>query len=192
MGSKMNGKWIFICGPSGVGKDSVIAWAQQTLLTQTEIVFARRIVTRDTQAGSDHDPMTESDFLLLRKNGGLAWHWEAHGFSYGIAQHYAAQVKAGHRVVVNGSRAHVNTLHRSLSLCQQLLEGLEVVEVVEITADPAKLATRLQLRGRDSATAVTERLTRNGRFTPVNADCVIANDGALSVAGQRLADYLTT
>lgn len=181
MNGKMYGKWIFICGPSGVGKDSVIAWAQQTLLTQTEIVFARRIVTRDMQAGSDHDPMTESDFLQLQTNGGLAWHWQAHGFSYGIAQHYAAKVKAGHRVVVNGSRAHVNTLHRSLKL-----------EVVEITADPAQLATRLLLRGRDTATAVTERLTRNRRFRPVNADCVIANDGALSVAGQRLTDYLTT
>ena len=179
----MNGKWIFICGPSGVGKDSVIARVQQTLLTQTKIVFARRIVTRETQAGSDHDPMTESDFLLLRTNGGLAWHWQAHGFSYGIAQHYAAKVEVGHRVVVNGSRAHVSALHRSL-----ILEGLEVVE---ITADPAQLATRLLLRGRDTATAVTERLTRNRRFTPVNADCVIANDGALSVAGQRLADYLT-
>lgn len=177
----MSGAWIFICGPSGAGKDSVIASARQQLAHRQDIVFARRMVTRAMQAGSDHDALTEPDFLSLIQTGGLCWHWQAHGFYYGIAQNYAAEVQAGRRVVVNGSRAHVQSLAPSPAL-----------RVVEVTASPEQLATRLAQRGRDAASAVVERLARNTGFADMQADCVIVNDTALAVAGQRLADYLAT
>lgn len=176
----MRGAWIFVCGPSGAGKDSVIASARQTVSSRKDIVFARRMVTRPAQPGSDHDPVAEPDFLALLQASGLRWHWQAHGFYYGIAQHYAADVQAGRRVVVNGSRAHVNDLPPSPEL-----------RVVQITADQEQLAARLAQRGRDAASAVTERLARNTRFTGMQADCVIVNDAELALAGQRLADYLT-
>lgn len=176
----MSGAWIFVCGPSGAGKDSVIASARQQLSSRPDIVFARRMVTRAMQAGSDHDAVTEADFLSQLQSGDLCWHWQAHGFYYGIAQHYAADIQAGRRVVVNGSRAHV----------QSLLPSSEL-RVVEITASPEQLATRLAQRGRDAASAVAERLARNTGFADMQADCVIVNDAALAVAGQRLADYLT-
>jgi ribose 1,5-bisphosphokinase len=180
----MSGTWIFICGASGVGKDSVIALAQQSLAEQnfakrTEIIFARRIVTRELQTGSDHDPMTQSQFLALRGAGGLQWHWQAHGFFYGIATHYAADVRAGRLVVVNGSRAHVLGLPPSSN-----------VRLVQITADPQRLAERLAQRGRDATRAVANRLARNGRFSDMKADCVIRNDADLSVAANALANYL--
>lgn len=177
----MSGAWIFVCGPSGAGKDSVIASARQHLSARQDIVFARRMVTRATQAGSDHDALTEADFLSLVRNQGLSWHWQAHGFYYGIARHYAAEVQAGRRVVVNGSRAHVKGLPPSPEL-----------RVVEVTANPEQLAMRLAQRGRDGASAVVERLARNTGFADMQADCVIVNDAALAVAGRRLADYLAT
>lgn len=176
----MTGTWIFVCGPSGAGKDSVIARAQQMLGERKDIVFARRMVTRPAHAGSDHDPTTESQFHALLQAGGLRWHWQAHGFYYAIAAHYAAHVQAGQRVVVNGSRAHVQALTPSAE-----------VRVVQITASPDQLAARLAGRGRDTASAVADRLTRGARFGGLAADCVIANDAELAVAGQRLADYLT-
>lgn len=176
----MSGAWIFVCGPSGAGKDSVIASAQHTLSAHTGIVFARRMVTRALQSGSDHDPVAEQDFHALVSAGGLRWHWQAHGFHYGIAQHYAAQVQAGRLVVVNGSRAHVRGLPPSPEL-----------RVVQVTASPGQLAARLARRGRDGARAVSERLARNTGFIGMSADCVIVNDAELSAAGQRLADYLT-
>jgi len=177
----MSGAWIFVCGPSGAGKDSVIASARQAVSSRKDIVFARRVVTRAVQAGSDHDPVTESDFLSLVRSGGLHWHWHAHGFYYGIAQHYAADVQAGRLVVVNGSRAHVKDLPPSPD-----------VRVVQIIADPDRLAARLMQRGRDTSSAVAERLARNRRFTSMKADRVIVNDAELAVAGQLLADYLAT
>ena len=175
----MSGTWIFVCGPSGSGKDSVISAAQQTVSGSKEIVFSRRLVTRATQHDSDHHPVTESDFLSLLEAGGLCWHWQAHGFYYGIEKHYAAEVAAGRVVVINGSRGHTDTLPPSPDR-----------RLVHITADPDKLAVRLLQRGRDTATAVAERLARNALFAKMKADFVIVNNAELSVAGQQLANYL--
>ena len=176
----MSSGWIFVCGPSGAGKDSVIALAQQTVCKRKDIVFARRLVTRPAQAGSDHDPVTESEFHALLQAGELRWHWQAHGFYYAIAARYAAEVQAGLQVVVNGSRAHVQGLPPSAE-----------VRLVEVTASPAQLAARLAGRGRDTASAVSDRLARAARFGDLTADHVIVNDAELAVAAQCLADYLT-
>lgn len=175
----MSGGWIFVCGPSGAGKDSVMALAQQIVGGRRDIVFARRMVTRPTQQGSDHDPVTESDFHALVQASGLRWHWQAHGFHYGIAKDYAAEVKAGRRVVINGSRAHV----------QALLSSPDI-RLIQITAGPNQLAQRLAQRGRDTASAIDERMTRNTRFSGLKTDCLIVNDGELAVAARALADYL--
>lgn len=159
----------------------MISSAQQILQQHSGIIFSRRMVTRPVQPGSDHDPISETDFRNLVQTGKLSWHWNAHGYGYGIAGHYEAEVQAGRVVVVNGSRAHVNQLTPSLA-----------VRVVQITADPAQLAARLKLRGRDAASAVAERLARNALFTEMQASCVIVNNGSVATAGRLLADYLTS
>lgn len=176
----MSGAWVFVCGSSGVGKDSLIEAARQILASKPEIVFARRMVTRPPQPGSDHDAVSDAGFLELLKSGGLSWHWQAHGYSYGIARSYERDVLAGRQVVVNGSRAHVLGLAPAPDL-----------RVIEVTADPQQVANRLIQRGRDSNSAVASRLARNSSFSGLQADLVIVNDGALTVAGRCLADYLS-
>lgn len=175
----MTAAWVFVCGPSGAGKDSVISSARQLLGERGDIVFARRMITRGVHPGSDHDAVSEPDFRALLQAGGLCWQWQAHGFYYGIARHYADEVLAGRRVVVNGSRAHVMGLPTS-----------QERRVVEITAGPHLLARRLALRGRDAESAMTDRLARNTGLGAMQADCVIVNDMPLAVAGRLLADYL--
>jgi len=175
----MTGAWVFVCGPSGAGKDSVINAARQLLMHQKNIVFARRLVTRPSQAGSEHDQIAEQDFRLMMTSGGLSWHWQAHDFFYGVAANYATDVQAGHLVVVNGSRAHVNSLLHA-----------DDVKVVIVTASNNQLASRLQQRGRDDPQAIASRLARNASLSRVTADCVIVNDSALAASSQRLADYL--
>jgi ribose 1,5-bisphosphokinase len=179
----MTGQWVFICGPSGVGKDSVIAWASQALAGQSRIVFARRLVTRTAQPGSDDDAMNEAEFLSLREAGGLRWHWQAHGFYYGISQRYESHVSAGGLVVINGSRSHVDALPAAPD-----------VKRVEITASPDKIAARLALRGRDSQEAVLQRLARNAELDQLSTpkvDLIINNDTELAVAGARLVAFLS-
>ena len=175
----MSGKWVFVCGPSGAGKDSVLAWASDHLAGRRDIVFARRMVTRPMQPGSDHDPITPQQFALMRRAGELVWCWQAHGFDYGIAAHYGAEVAAGRTVVVNGSREH--TLN---------LEATPSVRVVQIMVSAEQLAVRLAQRGRDDAQQINQRLLRNARFNAMRVDHTILNQGELASAGRQLVDYL--
>ena len=175
----MSGLWVFVCGPSGAGKDSVMNWAASHLAGCQTIAFARRMVTRPTHAGSDHDEVTPEQFARLHEGGGLAWQWKAHGFCYGIDARYAAKVAAGQVVVVNGSREHAGALGVA-----------EHVRVVHIVADATHLATRLEQRGRDAPHEVTQRLARNAHFPELRVDHTIFNQSALADAGRQLANYL--
>ena len=175
----MNGTWVFVCGPSGAGKDSVIAWARQALGARSDIVFARRMITREAQAGSDHEPVSGEDFRFLRASNALAWHWEAHGFGYGVPMRYAHQVAWGRVVVVNGSREHADGLPPDGRIRRAL-----------VTAPLSQLMERLHGRGRETADAVEQRLSRNALLAGRTADLVIENGGALAAAGAALQNYL--
>lgn len=175
----MSGLWVFVCGASGAGKDSVLAWATEQLRDNPRIVFARRMVTRPTHPGSDHDVVTHDQFAQLQLTDALAWHWQAHGFAYGIAAHYADCVQSGDVVVVNGSREHAS------ALCDH-----SNVRVVEIVADMAEISRRLQNRGRDAPHEVAHRIARNAEFSALRSDCTIINAQSLAEAGQELVQYL--
>jgi phosphonate metabolism protein PhnN/1,5-bisphosphokinase (PRPP-forming) len=177
----MSGLWVFVCGPSGAGKDSVIRWSEDHLGARTDLLFARRVVTRASFPGSDHDPVTPRQFARMLGSGGLVWRWEAHGFHYGVEARYAAEVAAGRVVVVNGSREHAGGL-----------DDVDRVRVVQILAEDLDLKERLQRRGRDAPHEVAERLARNQMFENLRVDCSILNQGELAQAGQQLADYLLT
>lgn len=175
------GTWVFVCGPSGSGKDSVIRWAQQALPDRTGIVFTRRYITRPAHAGSDHDPVSRNEFHAMVQSGQLRWHWAAHGFDYGVSQHHENDIAQGKLVVVNGSREHVQGLVRSPRL-----------RVVQITANHTQLSQRLTARGRDSEEAVAHRLQRNAALGDLASDLLIVNDADLAYAGRQLADYLVS
>jgi len=175
----MSGAWVCVCGPSGAGKDSVIAWAREQLAGDSRIIFARRFVTRPAQPGSDHEPIAPPDFDALLQREQLAWHWQAHGFGYGVARRYAHQVTWGRVVVVNGSREHAARLGARPGVHRVLIE-----------AGADQLAERLRRRARDAPESIERRLARNGRFAHLDAQLVITNHGELSQAGARLKDYL--
>jgi phosphonate metabolism protein PhnN/1,5-bisphosphokinase (PRPP-forming) len=175
----MSGLWAFVCGPSGAGKDSVMAWAEVALRAQPRIVFARRIVTRAASPDAPHDEMSPAAFARLRDAGGLAWHWRAHGHDYGIRAACAARVAAGDLVVVNGSREHVAALGTRADL-----------RVAIVTAPEAVLRQRLTARGRDRAEAIVQRMDRSTGLPALQADLVISNDRELAVAGAALRDWL--
>jgi ribose 1,5-bisphosphokinase len=175
----MSGLWVFVCGPSGAGKDSVIRWATEHLQDRKDVVFARRMITREKHPGSDHDVVTCEKFAHLAHTGGLAWHWCTHGFDYGISADYARDVAAGRVVVVNGSREHVHALALT-----------RAVRVVQIEASATHLAARLAQRSRDTPQEMAYRLARNAHLPNLRAHCTIVNQSALADAGRRLVDYL--
>jgi ribose 1,5-bisphosphokinase len=173
------GCWVMVFGPSGAGKDSVIAWARATLVAQPRIVFARRLVTRAAHSSTEHDEISSAALRTLREHGGLAWHWEAHGCGYGIPATYADDVAAGSVVVVNGSRAHLLTLG-----------GRPDLRRVLVSAPSEMLRTRLERRGRDDTAALAERVIRNAAFPRLSADRVIDNVEDIATAGGALRRYL--
>jgi phosphonate metabolism protein PhnN/1,5-bisphosphokinase (PRPP-forming) len=175
----MSGLWVFVCGPSGAGKDSVMRWAQEHLQGNKGVVFSRRMITREKHLGSDHDPVSHEQFEHLAATGGLAWQWTAHGFGYGIHADYANDVAAGRVVVVNGSREHVH----KLDLTPQM-------RVVHIQADPLILAERLAQRSRETPQEMAHRLARNATIPTLKAHHTIMNHSELADAGRKLVDYL--
>lgn len=173
------GRWVFVCGPSGAGKDSVIGWARAALAHRPSIVFARRLVTRSAGPAAQDDEIGAAAFERRAAAGGFAWQWQAHGLRYGIDAACARDVDAGRTVVVNGSREHVAALEHSPQL-----------RVVLVTAPHDLLMQRLHARGRETAAAVAGRMERNASLQPLRLDLRIENTGSIEAAGRELAAFL--
>ena len=65
----MMGKLIWLMGPSGSGKDSLLA--ELRLREQTQLLVAHRYITRDASAGSEnHIALSEQEFFTRA----VGWH----------------------------------------------------------------------------------------------------------------------
>ena len=79
----MSGTFVAVVGSSGVGKDTIMAYARARL--GDELVVVRRVVTRDSDGGSeDHDSMSIEQFEAAESEGHFALAWSAHGLRYGL------------------------------------------------------------------------------------------------------------
>ena len=157
-----------VVGPSGAGKDTVIAAA---LARRPDIHRVRRVITRPTEAGGeDFEGVSETLFQKRLAAGDFVLHWQAHGLSYGIPR---SEVILGRDVLFNASRA---VLERAAQVFPEL-------RILQISAPPEVLALRLAQRGRETAADIAQRLVRDTapfpRDIPVS---IIDNGGALDVA----------
>ena len=148
------GRLIFLVGPSGSGKDSLIdASREQLALAGVEI--ARRVITRSAEAkGEAAQGVTPEQFDTLRAQGAFAMHWRANGLDYGIPRQVDQWLAAGRPVLVNGSRAY-------LAEARQRYPDLLVVLV---QVKPEVLRQRLLARGRETTEEVEQRLARSARL----------------------------
>jgi ribose 1,5-bisphosphokinase len=172
----LHGTLFLIVGPSGAGKDTLIAAARAAL--DVRFVFPRRVITRAVDPdGEDHEVTDELSFAARERAGAFALSWRAHGLAYGIPASIAEELAAGRDVVVNVSRAVV-------AMAQA---GFPRTRVVLVTAPAELLRTRLEARGREAGAAIDERL---GRVQDVAPDSVIVNDGAAETAVQAFLTVL--
>jgi len=141
---------VAVVGPSGAGKDTLMAGARARLSGDPRFVFVRRRITRAAEAGGeDHEAMTRDAFLAERHSGGFALWWEAHGLLYGIPLAIRHDL-AEHRVVV-------------ANLSRGVLQGAASrfpLRVLLVTAPREVLAARLAARGREGAEDIAARLAR--------------------------------
>ena len=79
------GRLVHVVGPSGAGKDAVIACARETLAEDGEIAFAQRYITRPVVAGDEnHIALSLGEFGERARRGCFALWWRGHGLEYGI------------------------------------------------------------------------------------------------------------
>lgn len=176
------GAIVLVAGPSGAGKDTIIAYARTLLAHDPQFVFARRLITR--QATDDIEAFercSEENFKAAEAAGCLALSWCAHGTAYGVRNTELRGVDIGRIVVVNVSR---RVIPSGVALAQCAM-------VVHLTASPDVLARRLKQRGRDSEADVASRLARDVPLPEFEAPLVtIINDGSIAQAGNAFIKAL--
>ena len=142
------GRLIVVVGPSGVGKDSVLA-ALHHMHPDRHLV--RRVITRTAASGGEEfDAVSDTQFAAMAAEGAFALHWRAHGLRYGIPVSVFDHLSSGTDCLVNLSRA---VLAEAASLFPDLT-------ILNITARPETLARRLAARGRETESQIAQRLER--------------------------------
>ncbi|NMY49623.1 phosphonate metabolism protein/1,5-bisphosphokinase (PRPP-forming) PhnN [Pseudomonas sp. WS 5011] len=188
----MSGRLIYLMGPSGSGKDSLLNAARERL-AERGCVIVRRIITRSAEAvGEDAIGVSPAEFDQQEAAGAFALSWRANGLAYGIPRQIDDWLAAGQDVLVNGSRGYLpNARERYPELLAILLQ-----------VDEAALRQRLQARGRESAEQIEARLARSrelqlpsatvaGDSDEGESQCLLNNSGPLDQTVTQLLQLLS-
>jgi len=177
---------VYVMGPSGSGKDSLMKWVMLHKNDALCLRWAQRLVTRDNrsiemQEGTDRF-VSEDEFDALLAQDMLAMYWRAHEFSYGIEFTQLLPTTEGELVLINGSRAYYP---QAKSLFPELT-------AIHVTASPAILEQRLLARAREPVEAISKRLQRAELFKPQENDALleIQNHFELEQSGLVILEYL--
>lgn len=175
---------VAVVGPSGAGKDTVLAAVAERLADARDTIFVRRIITRTEGMGEDNEAMTPDAFRAAEATGRFCLSWAAHGLSY------ALPVSARNHTL-HGGIAIANLSRRALAPAATVFPSLAVVE---ITAPGAVLRARLIARGRETADQVDARLARTVPLdVPASArlHVRIDNSGPLGDGVERFLEALS-
>lgn len=156
----MPGRLVYLMGPSGAGKDSLLDGARDRL-GALGCRVARRVITRSAEAvGEDAIAVSADEFGRRLLAGDFVMSWRANGLAYGIGKEIDTWLAAGHHVLVNGSRGYLHEARRRYPCLLPIL--LEV--------EPDVLRSRLLRRGRETVDEIDARLARNAVFASGAAD----------------------
>ncbi|WP_454726008.1 MULTISPECIES: phosphonate metabolism protein/1,5-bisphosphokinase (PRPP-forming) PhnN [Cupriavidus] len=174
---------VYLMGPSGSGKDSLLRALHERLGPGERVVIAHRYITRASGADEASVAITPAEFARRAALGCFALQWDSHGLRYGIGTELDHWLAQGLCVVVNGSREYLAHAHARYP-------GLHAVQ---IGVQPAVLAQRLRQRGREDEADIARRLARAAAPFAVPAGCrftEIDNSGELETAARRLLEIV--
>ena len=169
------GRLVLVVGPSGAGKDTLLRFAKAACVDNENIVFPRRVITREASASEDNEEVGAGTFREALARNEFAIHWEAHGHCYALPRAIDGDIRAGRTVVANVSRTVIAAMRR----------GYAEIVVVSITAPPNVLAERLAMRGRGSDGRIERRLHRTVEDAAAAPDFTIINTGSAEYHGRR-------
>jgi ribose 1,5-bisphosphokinase len=178
----MAGRLVYLMGPSGSGKDTILRGLRALLGEDCHIM--RRVVTRpDSQDDDAEDIVGEQQFETLRREGRFAMHWQANGLCYGVPIELSEHLSSGQDVLLNGSREY---------LPQARLQFRRLMPVL-LRVEAVLLRQRLHSRKRESDDQIAARMLRNGhhaRLDRVDDVFVVDNSDDPERAIQALYHYL--
>jgi ribose 1,5-bisphosphokinase len=174
------GRLILVVGPSGAGKDTLLALARAACADDAKIVFPRRVVTRQASHFEDNEQVSLEAFGQALAQGEFAISWEAHGHCYALTSAIDDDIRAGRTVVANVSRTVIDEMRR----------GYADVTVVSVTAPPDVLAERLAARARGSDGQIENRLRRVPDGASAVPDVTISNVGSAEAHARELVDVI--
>lgn len=173
------GAFVFVVGPSGAGKDTVLSYARDRLLGDERFAFVRRVVTRSPGRWEDHEALSDAEFAQRSASGSFALSWRAHGLQYGVPLSHVWGIDEGRIVVCNGSRGAISEARAIFG----------AMKVVFVTAPREVRLARLQRRGREER--LEERIDRLAQDDiEAMADLVIDNVGDPEGSGEMLLSFL--
>lgn len=181
----MPGRVIYLMGPSGAGKDSLIDAARQPI-SALGCEVAKRVITRSAESvGEEALEVTSEEFERRVALGEFALFWRANGLGYGIPRQIDAWLAQGRNVLVNGSRGYLRQARKRYP---------DLIPIV-LTVDNEVLRRRLLRRARESLPEIERRLQRNQQFVSaawLDEERVIRldNSGALEATLVRLLAIL--
>jgi ribose 1,5-bisphosphokinase len=170
------GRLVLVVGPSGAGKDTLLGLARAACADDGNVVFSRRLVTREASAFEDNEPITRDTFVRGIAEYAYAIHWEAHGHCYALPRAIDDDIRAGRIVIANVSRTVIGAARQAYA---------DVV-VVSITAPPQVLAERLAMRARGSDGRLEQRLGRTVEDAAAAPDVAIMNVSSADYHARQL------
>jgi ribose 1,5-bisphosphokinase len=173
------GAFVFVVGPSGAGKDTLLGLAQASLAGDPRFLFPRRVVTRPPSAWEDHDTLDETAFGAAERDG-----------SSRSRGGRTARLRVASDTIEAARRGRIVTCNVSREVVEQGRSRLLNVAVVEVAAPPEILLARLAARRRPEDGDLDARVARSTELRPVSPDLTIQNVGSPEQGAAELVAFL--
>lgn len=140
----MDTKIVLIVGASGVGKDTLLKYAKNSLINEAN--FINRYITRKPDLNEANFYVDDYAFEILKHNSFFISSWKAHDNFYGIAK--------------NSIKSGLNIISISRSKIKDFENFSDKVYTINITVPKETLKIRLENRARESKLEIEKRLNR--------------------------------
>ena len=119
------GKLFFLVGTSGSTNENILRAIRRVNKGGDNLAVAHRYITRPpSDRNENHVSLTREEFVVRKKAGCFALHWECKGLHFAIGREVDVWRDCGVNVIVKGS-------HRSLEKAIEVFPDLIMINVAE-------------------------------------------------------------